>query len=63
MSWKGRTRNKVDLAVKVPSGIDSGQRLKLADEGSAGMFGGPSGDLYVLVEIDEHEFFEKRALM
>ena len=58
---EGRVRNKVDLAVKVPAGIDSGQRLKLADEGSAGMFGGPSGDLYVLVEIDEHEFFEREG--
>jgi molecular chaperone DnaJ len=58
---EGRNRKKVDLAVKVPAGIDSGQRLKLSNEGSVGAYGGPSGDLYVLVEIDEHQFFEREG--
>ena len=52
---EGRVRGKSDLAIKVPAGIDSGQRLKLSGEGGSGSLGGPSGDLYVLVEINEHE--------
>jgi molecular chaperone DnaJ len=45
----GRTRKKVDLAVKVPAGIDQGQRLKLSGEGDYGTLGAPSGDLFVLM--------------
>ncbi len=55
----GRKRKKVDLQVKVPAGIDNGQRLKLSREGDAGQHGGPSGDLYVVIQIKEHEIFER----
>ena len=55
----GATRENVELSVKIPAGIDTGQRLKLNSEGDAGAFGGPAGDLYVLIEIDEHEIFER----
>ena len=55
----GRVRKKVDLAVKVPAGIDTGQRLKLSGEGDAGQKGGPNGDLYVLINVKEHEIFER----
>lgn len=55
----GRTRKKVDLAVKVPAGIDSGQRLKLSGEGDAGQRGGTNGDLYVLINVQEHDMFER----
>lgn len=55
----GRTRKKVDLAVKVPAGIDTGQRLKLSGEGDAGQKGGPNGDLYVLINVQEHEMFQR----
>jgi molecular chaperone DnaJ len=58
---EGRKRKDVDLAVKVPAGIDVGQRLKLSGEGDAGMNGGPSGDLYVVIDIEEHEFFEREG--
>lgn len=58
---EGRVRGKSDLAIKVPAGIDSGQRLKLSGEGGSGSLGGPSGDLYVLVEINEHEFFDREG--
>jgi molecular chaperone DnaJ len=56
---QGRNKKKVDLAVKVPAGIDAGQRLKLTGEGDSGQNGGHSGDLYVVVNIKEHEFFER----
>lgn len=56
---EGRVKKKVELEVKVPAGIDSGQRLKLSGEGEAGRFSGPSGDLYVVIGIEEHDFFER----
>ncbi|MBT3584245.1 MAG: molecular chaperone DnaJ [Halobacteriovoraceae bacterium] len=58
-SGKGRKRKKVELAVKVPAGIDRGQRLKLSREGDAGENGGPAGDLYVVIDIKNHEIFER----
>lgn len=54
-----RTRKKSTLSVKVPPGIDNGQRLKLTGEGDVGAQGGPSGDLYVQVRIQDHDFFTR----
>lgn len=45
------------LSVKVPPGVDTGDRIRLAGEGEAGMQGGPSGDLYVQVSVKEHPIF------
>jgi molecular chaperone DnaJ len=56
---QGRVSENVKLAVKVPAGIDSGQKLKLRGEGEAGANGGPSGDLYVEIRIKEHEIFKR----
>lgn len=47
------------LTVKVPAGISSGQRLRLSGEGEMGALGGPPGDLYVVVQVQEHEFFRR----
>lgn len=58
-SGEGRRRKKVDIAVKIPAGIDMGQRLKLSGEGDAGVMSGPSGDLYVEIRVEEHELFER----
>jgi molecular chaperone DnaJ len=49
-----------ELKVKVPAGIDHGQRLKLRGEGEAGVAGGPAGDLYVVVSVREHDIFERQ---
>jgi molecular chaperone DnaJ len=46
--------------VKIPAGIDHGQRLKLRGEGEAGAAGGPSGDLYVQIAVKKHEIFERQ---
>ncbi len=59
---EGRTKRKVDLEVKIPAGIDNGQRLKLSGEGDSGLFGGPPGDLYVEMEIRPHDFFERDGI-
>jgi molecular chaperone DnaJ len=56
---RGRTKKKEKLSVKVPAGIDEGQRLKLSGQGDAGAHGGPSGDLYVMIHLQEHEFFKR----
>ncbi len=55
----GKKKKKVDLQVKIPAGIDQGQRLKLSGEGDAGSSGGPNGDLYVVINIKQHEIFER----
>ncbi len=54
-----RVKKKSTLSVKIPAGIDTGQRLKLHGEGDVGGQGGPNGDLYVQVRIKVHEFFER----
>ncbi|MDO9184052.1 MAG: molecular chaperone DnaJ [Bacteriovorax sp.] len=55
----GKKKKKVDLQVKIPAGIDQGQRLKLSNEGDAGSLGGPNGDLYVVINIKAHDIFER----
>jgi len=47
------------LTVKIPAGIATGQRLRLSGEGEAGSLGGPAGDLYVVIYVREHEFFQR----
>ena len=56
---RGRNKKKEKLSVKVPAGIDEGQRLKLSGQGDTGLNGGPGGDLYVLIHIEPHEFFKR----
>ena len=48
------------MELKIPPGVDSGSRLRLSGEGDAGGNGGPAGDLYVLLSVQDHEFFERR---
>ena len=56
---QGRTRRQKTLAVKVPAGVDTGDRIRLSGEGEAGRNGGPTGDLYVEVRVREHAIFER----
>jgi len=55
----GRVRRSRKLAVKVPAGVDTGDRVRLAGEGEAGRNGGPPGDLYVEIQVHEHPIFER----
>ena len=55
----GRVQQTRKLTVKIPAGIASGQRLRLSGEGEAGAGGGPAGDLYVVVHVQEHAFFHR----
>ena len=56
---QGRVRRTRKLSVKVPPGVDTGDRIRLAGEGEAGRNGGPPGDLYVEVHVREHSIFER----
>ena len=56
---QGRVRRERSVTVKVPAGVEDGQRMLYSGEGEAGVFGGPSGDLYVVLHCKEHEFFER----
>jgi molecular chaperone DnaJ len=55
----GRVQQQRKLTVKIPAGIASGQRLRLSGEGESGAGGGPAGDLYVVVHVQEHPFFHR----
>jgi molecular chaperone DnaJ len=56
---QGRVRRSKTLSVKVPAGVDNGDRIRLAGEGEAGRNGGPAGDLYVEIRVREHPIFER----
>ena len=47
------------MSVKVPAGVDTGDRIRLSGEGEAGRNGGPAGDLYVEINVREHAIFER----
>jgi molecular chaperone DnaJ len=57
----GRVGRERHLTVKIPAGIATGQRLRLYGEGEHGSAGGPSGDLYVVVHVQEHAFFHREG--
>lgn len=56
---RGRIRKTRTLAVKVPAGVDDGDRIRLSGEGEAGRNGGPAGDLYVEIRVNPHKIFER----
>lgn len=60
-SGQGRVQKTKTLAVKVPAGVDNGDRVRLTGEGEAGRSGGPAGDLYVEIHVRPHKIFERRG--
>lgn len=58
-SGQGRRQESRSLSVDVPKGIEDGTRIRLADEGEAGMRGGPPGDLYIFVSVKPHDLFQR----
>jgi molecular chaperone DnaJ len=56
---QGRIRETRTLSVKIPAGVDGGDRIRLAGEGEAGVSGAPPGDLYVEVRVRPHGIFER----
>lgn len=58
-SGTGRMQRNKTLKVKIPAGVEHGKRIRLTGEGEAGLRGGPSGDLYILLQIKPHKFFKR----
>ncbi len=58
---EGRLRQEKVLGIKVPAGVDDGIRLRVGGEGEAGFNGGPPGDLYMVLRVRKHPFFERHA--
>ena len=57
----GVTEEQVERRVNIPAGVDSDVRVRLAGEGEPGVHGGPPGDCYVIVEIEDHEFLTREG--
>jgi molecular chaperone DnaJ len=58
-SGVGRVKRQKTLSVKIPAGVDEGDRIRLSGEGEAGANGGPTGDLYVVIHLKEHSVFQR----
>jgi len=57
----GRIEKEKTLEIKIPAGVETGSRLRVTGEGEAGVGGGPSGDLFVVLHVAEHESFERQG--
>jgi molecular chaperone DnaJ len=55
----GRKEKRKKLSVKIPAGVDTGDRIRLTGEGEAGFSGGPPGDLYVQIDVQDHRIFSR----
>jgi len=58
---QGRNEKERTIDLRIPPGVDTGTRLRVQGEGEPGPNGGPTGDLYVVLEVREHAFFERRG--
>lgn len=58
---QGRVEKEKSLSVNIPAGVETGTRIRLAGEGEAGMRGGPTGDLYIFIEVKDHNLFEREG--
>jgi len=58
---QGRTEQTRVVSLRIPPGVDTGSRLRLRGEGEAGQRGGPRGNLYVVIHVRPHEFFEREG--
>jgi len=56
---QGSLRKSKDISLKIPAGVDVGSRLRVAGEGDPGVHGGPPGDLFIMLNIEEHPFFRR----
>lgn len=58
----GRVEKEKSLSVNIPAGVETGTRIRLAGEGEAGMRGGPTGDLYIFIEVKDHDLFQRDGI-
>jgi len=57
----GRVKKHSRIQISIPAGIDTGQQIRLSGKGEAGKNGGPPGDLFVVIQVQSHEFFEREG--
>jgi molecular chaperone DnaJ len=57
----GKVKKQRKIHVKIPAGVDDGAQLRVSGEGEAGTKGGPSGDLYIVIRVKSHDFFEREG--
>jgi molecular chaperone DnaJ len=57
----GKVKKQRSIHLKIPAGVDDGSQLRVSGEGEAGVRGGPSGDLYVVIRVKSHDFFEREG--
>ena len=60
-SGNGRVHKEKTLSVSIPAGVDDGTRIRLPNEGEAGVRGAPAGDLYIFLQVKQHELFEREG--
>ncbi len=60
-SGQGRVEKERKLNVTIPPGVETGTRIRLTNEGEAGLRGGPNGDLYIFLEVSNHQIFERES--
>lgn len=58
---QGRVKSRKKLSLRIPKGVETGSRLRLAGKGEGGVRGGPAGDLYVVIHVRPHDVFERRG--
>ena len=58
---KGQVQQEKVLGLKIPAGVEEGTRLRVSGEGEAGSMGGPHGDLYVVLRVREHPYFDRQG--
>ena len=58
---EARVLKEKTVQVKVPAGVEDGTRIRYSGQGEAGVFGGPAGDLYIVLHVKEHPFFEREG--
>ncbi|MBM9535520.1 molecular chaperone DnaJ [Desulfobulbus alkaliphilus] len=56
---QGLVNRSKKVNIRIPAGVDTGSRMRLTGEGEGGRRGGPSGDLYVVIHVDDHEYFQR----
>ncbi|HUO77307.1 MAG TPA: molecular chaperone DnaJ [Thermodesulfovibrionales bacterium] len=57
----GKVKKVHTISVRIPAGVDSGSRLRMSGEGEPGIYGGPPGDLYIIIDIEEHPLFVRKG--
>ncbi|MFC4305561.1 molecular chaperone DnaJ [Cohnella boryungensis] len=60
-SGSGQVKKQRKIHVKIPAGVDDGAQLRVSGEGEGGQRGGPSGDLYIVLRVKSHDFFEREG--